>query len=94
MCIRDREIIAGPTVAAILAPGEDRVPSYDLVNAQIDLDLADVAGLSGVNIALYVTNLFDEEYFVSGLALDLFGGVVNRIVGEPQQFGIRVRTDF
>ncbi len=88
------EVLTGPTLAATLAPGEDRVPSYDLVNAQIDLDLADVAGLSGVNIALYATNLFDKEYFVSGLALGLFGGVVNRIVGEPQQFGIRVKTDF
>ena len=88
------EILTGPTVAAILAPGEDRVPSYDLVNAQVDLDLTNVPGLSGVNIALYATNLLDKEYFVSGLALDLFGGVVNRIVGEPQQFGIRVKTDF
>ena len=51
-------------------------------------------GLKKVNIAVYGTNLLDKEYFVSGLALDLFGGVANRIVGEPQQFGIRLRTDF
>lgn len=88
------EVVAGPTVAAILGPNEAIVPEYHLVNAQIDLQLDDVLGLDAVNIALYATNLFDEEYFVGGLALDLFGGVVNRIVGEPQQFGIRVRTDF
>ncbi|MEP2735975.1 MAG: TonB-dependent receptor [Erythrobacter sp.] len=88
------EILAGPDVAALIGEALTIVPSYDLVNAQIDLDLEDVAGLSGINIALYATNLLDEEYFVSGLALDLFGGVANRIVGEPQQFGIRVRTDF
>ncbi|MEP0190404.1 MAG: TonB-dependent receptor [Erythrobacter sp.] len=88
------EILAGPAVAAILAPGEDRVPAYDLVNAQIDLDIEGALGLSGINLAVYATNLFDEEYFVSGLALGLFGGVVNRIVGEPQQFGVRLRTDF
>ena len=88
------ERLAGPTVAAILGPNEDIVPEYHLVNAQVDLQLEDVLGLDALNIALYATNLFDEEYFVGGLALDLFGGVVNRIVGEPQQFGIRVRTDF
>lgn len=89
-----KEILTGPGVAAILNPGEDRVPSYGLLNGQIDLNLTDIMGLNKVNIAVYGTNLLDKEYFVSGLALDLFGGVANRIVGEPQQFGIRLRTDF
>jgi len=88
------EILAGPAVAAILNPGEDRVPSYGLLNGQIDLDLQDVMGFETLNVAVFATNLLDKEYFVSGLALDLFGGVANRIVGEPQQFGIRIRTGF
>ena len=88
------ETLGGPDIIALLGREQSVVPSYDIVNAQIDLDLEDVGGLPGVNIALYATNLFDNEYFVGGLALDLFGGVSNRIVGEPQQFGIRVRADF
>ncbi len=88
------ESLAGPGVVALLGQDLTSVPQYDLVNAQIDLDLVDLEGLPDLNIALFVTNLFDEEYFVGGLALDLFGGVSNRIVGEPQQFGVRVRADF
>jgi iron complex outermembrane receptor protein len=88
------EQLGGPDIVALLGEEQSLVPSYSLLNAQIDLDLTDVAGVAGINVALYATNLLDKEYFTGGLALDLFGGVSNRIAGEPQQFGIRVRTDF
>lgn len=89
------EILAGPTLAATLDPGEDRIPSFGLLNGQIDLDIADLGGnLGGLNIAIFGTNILDKEYFNGGISLGLFGGVVNRLVGDPQQFGIRVTKDF
>lgn len=89
------EILAGPTLAAILDPGEDRIPSVGLLNAQIDLDIADLGGnLGGLNIAVFGTNILDKEYYNGGISIGLFGGVVNRIVGEPRQLGIRVTKDF
>lgn len=92
---RGEEDLAGPTLAALLAPGETVVDSYGLVNAQIDLDLIDVLpGVRDLNIAVFATNLFDKEYFTGGLAIGAFGGISNRIVGEPQQFGVRVRAGF
>jgi iron complex outermembrane receptor protein len=89
------EELAGASVAAILAPGEDIVPGFTLVNAQVDFDIADLGGnFGGLNVALFGTNLFDKEYYAGGITLALFGGIANRIVGEPRQWGIRVTKDF
>ena len=72
--------------------------SYGIVNAQIDLDIEDLGGnFGGLNVAVFATNLFDNEHFVGGFGLSLFGGaalIANQIVGDPQQFGIRVTKDF
>ncbi|WP_230206753.1 TonB-dependent receptor [Novosphingobium sp. Gsoil 351] len=90
-----KAILAGPSVAAVLAPGEAILNSYGLLNAQIDLDIADLGGnLGGLNIALFGTNILDKEYYAGGIALALFGGVSNRIVGEPRQWGIRITKEF
>ena len=88
------ESLTGPGFASRLNPGEDAIPEYQLVNAQVDLDLTDVGGLPNLNIAIFAKNLFDVQYFTGGNAVDLFGGVANRLVGEPQQFGVRIRADF
>lgn len=75
----------------MLDPGEGSIESIGLLNGQIDLDLEKWGGL---NIAVFGTNILDKEYFVGGIALDLFGGISNRLVGEPRQWGIRVTKDF
>ncbi|WP_159647779.1 TonB-dependent receptor [Sphingorhabdus sp. 109] len=85
------DVLAAPSVIAILAPGEGSVPSFGLLNGQIDLDVEQWGGL---NIAVFGTNILDKEYYVGGVALGLFGGISNRIVGEPQQWGIRVTKGF
>jgi len=84
-------VIAAPAVVAALNPGEGSIQSFGLLNGQIDLDLE---AYGGINIAIFGTNILDKEYFVGGLSLDLFGGIVNRLVGDPQQWGIRVTKDF
>lgn len=92
-----RETLASPAVAAVVearAAGTSFLPAYDLVNAQIDFNIEELGGIDNVKVSLFAKNLLDKEYFVSGTALDLLGGISTRIVGEPQQFGVRVRTDF
>ncbi len=86
-----KDQLASPTVAALLGPGEDSIPSFGLLNGQIDLDIDKWRGL---NIALFGTNILDKEYYNGGVALDLFGGISNRIVGDPRQWGIRVSKKF
>lgn len=85
------DLLAAPSVVAILDPGEGSIASFGLLNGQIDLDIEKWGGL---NVAVFGTNILDKEYFVGGLALDLFGGISNRLVGEPRQWGIRVTKDF
>jgi len=85
------DVLAAPSVIAVLAPGEGSVASFGLLNGQIDLDIDKWGGL---NIAVFGTNILDKEYFVGGIALDLFGGIANQLVGEPRQWGIRVTKDF
>jgi len=85
------DVIAAPAVVAILAPGEGSIPSFGLLNGQIDLDLQAYGGLK---IAVFGTNILDKEYFTGGLSLGLFGGIVNRFAGEPRQWGIRVTKSF
>ena len=62
-------------------------------SAQIDLDL-DVA--AGLNIAVFGTNLTDEEFFVSGANFNFGPGalIANRTVGDPRTYGIRIRQNF
>ncbi|BDW81537.1 TonB-dependent receptor [Erythrobacter sp. Dej080120_24] len=89
------EELAGPSLAAILRPGEAVVDDYGLLNAQIDLEILDFGGdFGGAEIALFGSNILDKEYFTSGIALGLFGGISNRLVGEPRQWGIRVTKEF
>ncbi|MBV7267528.1 TonB-dependent receptor [Erythrobacter ani] len=89
------QLLVDPAFAAILGPGEDVVDAYGVLNAQIDFDIRDLGGnLGGLNVALFGTNITDNEYFVGGIVLGLFGGVSNRIVGEPRQWGIRVTKEF
>lgn len=66
--------------------------SYGLLNAQIDL-ATDLFG--GANIALFASNLTDEEYLVDQLVIPLpFGLISNGIVGEPRTYGVRINKSF
>lgn len=85
------DVLAAPAVIAALDPGEGSIASIGLLNGQIDLDIEKWGGL---NVAVFGTNILDKEYFVGGIALDLFGGIANKLVGEPRQWGIRVTKDF
>ena len=61
----------------------------DLLNGQIDFQIGEAW-----NVAFWGTNLTDEEYFSAGFALEVFGGLSQRAIGAPRQYGLTVRYDF
>ncbi len=65
------------------------VDSIDLINTQLDFQIGDA-----LNVALWAKNITDEEYFSNGFALAVFGGLAQRTIGAPRQYGITVKYDF
>ena len=65
------------------------VEEIDLVNATLDFQIGE-----SLNVALWSKNLTDEEYFSTGFALEVFGGLAQRTIGAPRQYGVTVRYDF
>ena len=65
------------------------VDEIDLVNATLDFQIGE-----SLNVALWSKNLTDEEYFSTGFALEVFGGLAQRTIGAPRQYGVTVRYDF
>ena len=89
----DEQLLAGPEVTSLLDPIDPSfsvVDSISLLNGQVDFDIDSL----GLNVAVWGTNLTDEEYFSTGFALGVFGGLASRTIGAPRQFGVRLRKDF
>jgi iron complex outermembrane receptor protein len=74
------------------SPGSDLIESYGLFDAQLRWNKDNLGGgRSGVSVALWVKNAFDEEYFVD--AASVFQGLhANRLVryGDPRTYGVEV----
>jgi len=88
----DEQVLAAPDVIALVeqsGAGFGSVDAIDLINGQVDFQIGD-----SVNVALFGKNITDEEYFSTGFALEVFGGLAQRVVGPPRTFGVRVRYDF
>ena len=101
----DEQILASPAIidlvntraAGFQADGqfvgqEDNfgtVDAIDIVNASLDFQIGE-----SLNVALWSKNLTDEEYFSSGFAIGVLGGLASRTVGAPRQYGVTVRYDF
>jgi iron complex outermembrane receptor protein len=63
--------------------------AYGLLGARLELFLEG----SGLTIALFGSNLLDEEYLVSGLDLSSFG-FINGVSGDPRTYALSIRKDF
>eukprot|EP00903_Cladosiphon_okamuranus_P004355 g4353.t1 len=96
----DEQVLASPAIIDLVnaraaesgAVGEDdygKVNSISLLNASLNFDIGDELDLS-----LWSKNLMDKEYFSTGFALEVFGGLAQRTVGAPRQFGATVTYDF
>lgn len=85
----DEQELAGPEVIAIVGLDQATVDSIFLVNGQIDFDIGEA-----FNVAFWSTNIFDNEYFSTGFALEVFGGLAQRNIGAPRQYGVRVKASF
>lgn len=69
----------------------DTIPSYALVNLRLEWD--NVGGRP-IDIALYGTNVTDEEYRVTSNNAYTTSGRVSSIYGEPAQYGLSVRARY
>lgn len=80
------------TPALMLTPAQSRLDAYGTVNAQVDVDFADI----GVNLAVFGTNLTDKEYFNAAFITTLgpLGTVSDRITGNPRTWGVRLTKRF
>ena len=85
----DSQELAGPEVEAIIGRDLTVLNSITLVNGQVDFDIGD-----DLNVAFWAKNLFDEEYFESGFALGVFGGLAQRNAGAPRTYGVRLNKSF
>jgi iron complex outermembrane recepter protein len=83
-------VYENPEVLAIYGENLGKLPSIDLVNANINW--TGVAGLP-VDLAIFGTNLTDEEYygFVPGLGAN---GLETAVLGQPRMYGLRLRYRF
>ena len=80
------------TVIGLLPREQQIIPSYGLLNLQVDYDLDRWGGL---NIAFFMRNVTDKEYFSAAFISAVFGQAFsNRIVGEPRTWGFRIRKNF
>ncbi len=80
----------GPFIAAGLEEQFD-LPSYEIINGQIDFDLEK----AGVNVAFYGRNLLDNEYDSTGFTFVALGlPLSQRAPGAPRTYGVRVRKSF
>lgn len=87
----EEELLAGNDVQFFADPSQANLESYSLVNGQLDFDIESW----NTNIAIYGTNLLDEEYYSSGFALFVAGvDLAQRVHGAPRQYGVRVRKTF
>lgn len=80
------------TPALMLTPAQSRLDAYGTVNAQVDVDFANI----GVNLAVFGTNLTDKEYFNAAFITTLgpLGTVSDRITGNPRTWGVRLTKRF
>jgi iron complex outermembrane recepter protein len=65
--------------------------SYNIVNARVELN--NVGGMP-VDLSVYATNLFDEEYVQAGAFNGPNAGVGASIFGAPAQYGASIRYRF
>ena len=68
-----------------------RMPSYGLMN--ISLDWKKALG-SALDVSLFATNVFNEEYAISNTGVYNSAGAQSQIFGEPRMYGLRLRYNF
>ena len=87
----DDQELAGPEVINLPVVGEDlaEVGSITLVNGQIDFDIGE-----DLNVAFWGTNILDNEHASTGFAIGVAGGLAQRTIGAPRQYGIRLKKSF
>jgi len=77
--------------ASIFEDGADKVPSYDVANAQIQLNAPDNAWYARG----WIKNIFDKHNMTGEYLTDATSGLfTNAFVGDPRTYGITVGVHF
>ncbi len=77
----------------LLIPESDvRLPSFNLVNGRIGYDF-ELSNGNEATIALWGTNLLDEEYLIDELPFDTFAHQV-KVFGQPRSYGASIGVKF
>lgn len=72
------------------ANADTNVDGYGLLNLRADL--RDAAGVQGLDLSLFVTNLIDRQYYAFGTAqLGAPFGLASQGVGAPRMWGVGLR---
>ncbi len=66
------------------------IKSRGLLNARLSVTVEDF----GLELAVFGTNLTDEEFFVRGETVNPAGGIVPQMVGEPRMYGFQIRKEW
>lgn len=66
-------------------------PSYGLLNARVELN--NIAG-SGVDLAIFSTNLTNKTYILGGFPLASSLGFDSALYGEPRMYGLSAKVRF
>lgn len=71
---------------------EGRQPAYSLINARVELNNI---GKSGLDVAVFASNLLDEQYRIGVLGLIAEGlGFQSSVYGEPRMYGVELGFKF
>jgi iron complex outermembrane receptor protein len=70
---------------------QQELPAYSIVNLRADF--REIAG-TGLDIGVFVKNVFDEEYYASGVDLSAALGVATHAPGDPRTYGVQVSYHF
>lgn len=68
-----------------------KVPGYETVNLRLDWD--NIGG-TGLGVAAWMKNAFNEKYYVGGLPLGGAMGVNGANVGRPRMYGVEAKYTF
>jgi len=79
--------------SVLAVPANDlRLPAFDLVNGRIGYDF-DMASGNTATVAIWGTNLFDEEYLVDSLPFETFA-YRTQVYGQPRSYGASLGIKF
>jgi iron complex outermembrane receptor protein len=90
-CIPGRFADQTAANCALTTTGGGKLPSYSIGNVNVTWE--NIAG-SALDAAFFMTNIFNEKYYLSANDQALPSGFISNVVGEPRMYGFRLKYRF